>query len=276
MDFNMISKSKVAVIMSVYKNDNVNDFNRAVESILAQTYPCHLLIYQDGPVDSQISQSIVKYSNNPSIILFNSIKNKGLAHALNVMIDYCLQQGYEFIARMDSDDISKKHRIERQLNAFSINSDIHVLGSFCKEFGASFCLEKKTLPTEHNDLVDFSITRCPFIHPTVMFRASIFNDGYRYPENTVLTEDMALWFNLLNAGYIFHNINEVLLEFQINEETLNRRVGYKKSLGEFKIRMKNMFLLKKVSLKNTTFILIKLALSFTPLFIIKAAYKNLR
>ncbi|UFK94538.1 glycosyltransferase [Providencia rettgeri] len=272
----MISKSKVAVIMSVYKNDNLNDFTRAVESILAQTYSCHLLIYQDGPLNPKVAQAIEKFSHNPSIKLFSSSQNNGLAYCLNKMIDFCLTSDYKYIARMDSDDISRPHRIERQVNFLETNSHIHVLGSFCKEFGASFCLKVKKLPTEHDELINFSITRSPFIHPTVMFRSSIFKVGYRYPEDTILTEDMALWFNLLHAGYIFHNIDEVLLDFQINEETINRRIGYKKSIGEFKIRFKNMIALKKTSLKNLFLIFTKLALSFSPLFVIKAAYKNLR
>lgn len=276
MDLDMTSKPKVAVIMSVYRNDNEDDFIRAIESILSQSYSCDLLIYQDGPVNHMIYSAIQKYSSNPSIILFNSPINKGLAHALNTMIEYCLKSHYKYIARMDSDDISRISRIERQVNFLERNPHIHVLGTFCKEFGSSFCLERKTLPTEHKDLLNFSITRCPFIHPTVMFRVSVFSSGYRYPENTVLSEDMALWFDLLKAGYVFHNINEVLLDFQINEKTIIRRTSFKKSVGEFKIRMKNMILLKKINLRNIFLITAKLALSFTPSFIIKTAYRNLR
>ncbi|PAS87713.1 hypothetical protein CDN89_12495 [Escherichia coli] len=94
--------------MSVYRNDNEDDFIRAIESILSQSYSCDLLIYQDGPVNHMIYSAIQKYSSNPSIILFNSPINKGLAHALNTMIEYCLKSHYKYIARMDSDDISRE------------------------------------------------------------------------------------------------------------------------------------------------------------------------
>ena len=46
-------KSKIAVIMSIYRNDRIDFVNLAVESILNQTYKdFDYYILYDGPVDA--------------------------------------------------------------------------------------------------------------------------------------------------------------------------------------------------------------------------------
>ncbi|HEC3079442.1 TPA: glycosyl transferase, partial [Escherichia coli] len=170
----------------------------------------------------------------------------------------------------------RPQRLKVQLNFLESNTDIDVLGTSCREFGASFALKEKHLPTSHDELKDFSITRCPFIHPTVVFRRRVFDKGYRYPIHTTFTEDMALWFDLLNAGFKFSNINEVLLDYRLSENTVNRRKGIKKALSEIKVRFHNMISLKQVSVWNVTMIFARIIFHLMPNFLVKLAYKNAR
>ncbi|MGL5623035.1 glycosyltransferase, partial [Cetobacterium sp.] len=242
---------KVAVIMSVYKNDNSYFFMRAVDSILEQDYKnIVLFIFVDGPVSSQIEEYLDKIES-PLVMIFSSKVSLGLANGLNVLIDKLISLGdFEYIARMDSDDISYKTRITRQVEFLNSNLSIDICGTSCREFGASFALEEKHLPTTHQQLLDFSITRCPFIHPSVMFRRRVFETGIRYPTDTALTEDMALWFELLVNGFKFANINEVLLDYRLNENTIKRRKGVDKALSEVKVRLYYMFKLKRISFRS--------------------------
>ena len=47
---------KLAVIIPVYKNDNLHFFEKAVKSILDQSYKdYHLIIAVDGPVNSDLA-----------------------------------------------------------------------------------------------------------------------------------------------------------------------------------------------------------------------------
>ncbi|WP_323907383.1 glycosyltransferase [Aeromonas caviae] len=271
------SKARVAVIMSVYRSDKFADIEKAIDSILKQTYPCSLYLYQDGPVSTEVSTLLNSISDvYANVTLMISTVNCGLAHALNTMIEKVMAEGYEFIARMDSDDISHPTRIAKQIAYFKQHPEVDVLGASCHEFGASYALVEKHLPKSHAELVDFSVARCPFIHPTVMFRARLFFNGVRYPTDTKLTEDMALWLKLIEDGYRLANLNEVLLDYRLNENAVKRRQGIGKAISEFDIRFKHMRAMKKSTPKNIVLISLRLLFHVLPLPIIKALYRVAR
>ena len=165
----------------------------AIDSLLSQSVNVDIYICQDGPLPDDLSSVLELYLHCENIYLYVSDTNRGLAKSLNFLIGKILDSecNYKYIARMDSDDICHNDRISRQYDFMESFKGVDVLGTLCSEFGASFAKEVKYLPVKHDDLVDFSVTRCPFVHPTVMFRISLFTDGFRYPEDTVLTEDMA-------------------------------------------------------------------------------------
>lgn len=269
--------NKVAVIMSVYRSDKLEHFQEAVNSILTQSFKnLTLFIYRDGKVPSKINEYLFSIEST-KIIICTSDSNRGLAYALNALIDtVILRNQFTYIARMDSDDISRKYRIEKQIAFLERDKSIDVCGTSCREFGASFALAEKHLPTDSKELENFSITHCPFIHPSVMFRTSVFISGIRYPTDTSFTEDMALWFMLLNKGFKFSNINEILLDYRLNENTLERRQGVKKAFSEFVLRFKNMLTLKRISIRNVVLVFSRLVFHLLPINIMKFCYKNSR
>lgn len=272
----MFKTKQVAVIMSVYRSDRAEFLVQAIESVLSQRDIVDLYIYRDGLVGDDLQSILENYEINDSVRCIYSEKNLGLAFALNFLIDILVDGKYEFIARMDSDDICRDRRFLKQVRFLDNNPDISVCGTFCHEFGASYALDTKCLPTDHESLLNFSIARCPFIHPSVMFRSSIFKTGVRYPVNTSLTEDMALWFHLLQLGFKFANLSEPLLDYRLTEDTVIRRKGRDKAMSEFIIRFKYMFILKRVSLSNITKIFSRLLFHILPVPMLKLAYKVFR
>jgi glycosyltransferase involved in cell wall biosynthesis len=272
-------QKKVAIILSVYRSDSLEYLKLAIESLLVQTYSSStIFIYRDGVVPVQINEYLLSLKiRSDDIVLITSDKNGGLANALNSLIDIILLDGsFDYIARMDSDDISRAERLAKQVDFFERNSNIDVCGTSCREFGASFALSEKHLPKSSDELLDYSITHCPFIHPSVMFRVTVFTSGIRYPTETTLTEDMALWFIFLNEGFHFANLNDILLDYRLDENTLERRRGFYKGISEFSIRFKNMILLKKVSVKNILMISTRLIFHVLPSSLMKLAYKKAR
>ncbi|MUK26514.1 glycosyltransferase [Aliivibrio fischeri] len=269
---------KIAVIMSVYRSDNIDALKLAIQSILEQTYEdVDLFIYRDGLLPNELEQLLCSFEYDNKIVYIKNDINKGLAHALNSLIENVISRDkYSYVARMDSDDISYPERFEKQVSFLIKHKNVDVCGTSCREFGASFALDEKHLPQEHDELFMFSITRCPFIHPSVMFKIGVFNDGMRYPIETSLTEDMALWLDLLEHNYIFANLNEVLLDYRLNEQTISRRKGLSKAMSEISIRFKYMFKLNKVTFMNVILILSRIVFHLLPSFFVKIAYKKFR
>lgn len=269
---------KVAVIICVYKNDNVEYVEEAFSSIINQTYRhINTFIYIDGWIPDELKRCILSYKVNHNFKVFENNHSHGLAHGLNTLIDIVTKNGsYQFIARMDSDDICYPDRIEKQVQYFNDNSEVDIAGSYCEEFGASYALKVKVVPLFHVDILNYSIIKCPLIHPSVMFRCSVFDYGLRYPINTHYTEDMAFWFVLLKEKYVFGNLDEVLIRYRLNEETVRRRKGFAKGLSEFKLRIRYMFILKRVNLTNFCGIMARLVFHLLPVAMIKYAYKTIR
>jgi hypothetical protein len=270
---------KVAVIMCVYCQDDAAQLKEAVNSILGQTHnETDLFIYRDGLVHPALEDYLIASEGFDSrISVYRSNSNHGLAYGLNFLIAKVLAKSEcQFIARMDSDDVSRNKRISKQVVFFERNPEIDVCGTACREFGTEFAKPEKRLPETHAELVKFSMTRCPFVHPTVMFRISVFQEGNRYPTDTSLTEDMALWFLLLKNGYRFANINEILLDYRLTEGTLARRKGFSKALSEIKIRLKNMQALNQTNTKNVLLVLGRIGFHMLPAWALKLAYRYIR
>lgn len=270
--------NRVAVIMSVYSGDKIDYLKVAVQSILEQTYAhIDLYIYKDGELDLTVTEYITFLAGMPNVYVFGKSQNMGLAKGLNYLIEKVLGKGgYCYIARMDADDISRPNRIEKQVHFMNENIELSVSGTSCAEFGAAFSLAEKHLPAKHEDLINFSVARCPFIHPTVIFRTELFNKGLRYPTNTDFTEDMALWLKLLDEGYQFGNLNEILLDYRLDEGTVGRRKGLKKALSEILLRQKYMKRLNMVSLRNFILVYSRLFFHLAPKYLVKLSYKYFR
>ncbi len=273
-----MSTKAVAVVMSVYKNDISSQLESAIESILNQTLKSiSLYIMIDGMIDNSLSQLLDYYSADERVFIISSPVNRGLAASLNHLVDIIIAEDkFDYIARMDSDDISLPERLAVQIEYFEQHPDIDVLGGYCHEFGASFALDVKKVPLHHAELVKYTFYKCPFIHPTVIFRKRVFQDGNRYPLDTCFSEDLALWFLLLVRGYKFSNLNKVLLNYRINSATLARRSGLKKAISEVKLRVKYSFLLKNRSLKIYILIVARGIFSLMPHPIKKMMYSKLR
>ncbi|ENB0848046.1 glycosyl transferase, partial [Escherichia coli] len=241
-----------------------------------QSIKNHLYIYIDGVVNNKVKDLLGVYSSNKNIFIFESEINHGLAYGLNFLIDKILPCKYDFISRMDSDDISLPDRLFLQEKFLDMNKSIDVIGGYCTEFGSEFALKVKKVPLEHNDIVNYSALRCPFIHPTVMFRSRVFDSNIRYPVNTYYSEDLALWYILLANGYKFANIPEILLKYRITEDTLFRRKGFFKAKCEAVLRWDYMKKMKIISPMKCTMLIIKMISQILPIFILKVLYKKYR
>lgn len=228
---------RYSVLMSVYCKEKPEWLDYSIESMMKQTVMCdEFLLVEDGPLTAELENVIQKYKTRyPDI--FNIVKiekNGGLGPALKLGVEKCRN---EFIARMDSDDYSVPDRIEKQFKVFENNPDIDLVGSNVEEFeeDISNITCHVILPENQKEIYKFSKKRCPFRHPSLLYKKSavLKADNYR---DFYLCEDYDLYIRLLKTGCICYNVQEPLVYMRIGKDFYKRRGGikYMKTILKFK------------------------------------------
>ncbi len=220
---------KFSVLMSVYKNDNADYLLKAIQSVtIDQTLkPTQLVLVKDGPVPENIDASIQKMqlALNDIGIEFTVISkevNAGLASALNTGLEYCK---YEYVARMDSDDISLPSRFELEIPYIAGKPDISILGGGITEFedDERFPIQARIVPQKHDDIVDMLRTRNGMNHMTVVFKKSDIVRLGGYSEDFGKLEDYKLWVDAVCAGLKLQNIPEICVNVRVGSGFIERR-----------------------------------------------------
>lgn len=236
---NRIPTRNIAVIMSIYKNDVLRYTKLAVESILNQTYSdFDFYIQYDGPIREDINNYLSSLKDS-RILIQKRAENKGLAQSLNDLLAIVMPKGYEFIARMDADDISEPNRFERQIKYFDQHPDVECLGTWTVEImGDGSEYYRKQMPESHDGCKQLFHKRDCMIHPTVMYRRSYIEKAGFYSLDTYFGEDTMMWAQGFAAGCVFANVPEYLFRFRLDNNFFKRRRGWKHAKAIFMLRHK--------------------------------------
>ena len=179
------------------------------------------------------------------------------------------------IARMDSDDVSRPDRFAVQSEFLDTHKDVAVIGAYIQEF-SDICenLGVRKFPLDTDGAKKLIYKANPLAHPAVMMRKSMFDDGISYDENYRTSQDLALWFDILTAGYNVANIDKVLLNFRRNDSVYKRRSNRKDSNLEFKVHEKGIYKLFGISPYKSLFPIARYILRLLPSSIIRMLYNG--
>lgn len=265
--------------MSLYIKDNVSYVQLAIESVLNQSIPdFDLYIIADGPVSPQID-SYISSLDDERIIIKRRNENKGLAESLNELLDVVLQKGYDYIARMDADDIAVIDRFEKQVSFLEGHPEVDIIGGAINIIDENG--EEKgrvsVFPIKHSECFTQFAKRVPVAHPTVIFRRRFFEKTHcLYPTEYLRNEDTALWLEGFKHGVVFSNLPDVVLNFrETNAMYYQRRGGRIFAKSQLELRKK----IKKELVYGYSSVLYAYAvylMMLSPGFIRKAAYKLFR
>lgn len=216
-----------SVLLSVYKNEDPFSLNSALDSILVNQsrLPDEVVLIKDGPLTNDLNNIISswkdKFSNILNIVALE--KNVGLGNALNIGISHCK---YNWIFRMDTDDICLPNRFKRQIQYIQSNPDIALFGSCTEEFNSkmSKSLGLRNVPSNHDAIKQYAKKRNPFNHMTVAFRKDVIESVGGYQHHLYM-EDYNLWIRVIAAGYQVGNIDEVLVNVRGGDSMVKRRKG---------------------------------------------------
>lgn len=225
-----------SVLMSVYRKERTDFLCASLESVFNQTVlPNEVVLVKDGPLTVELEEVIACFvAEHPELKVVPLPVNVGLGRALNEGLKHC---SHELVARMDTDDICKPDRFEKQLRVFETQPQIDVCSAWLDEFDTDIqhVHSVKYLPETSEELYEYGKTRNPVNHPVVMFRkeAVIRSGSYQhYP----LFEDYYLWVRMLVAGSKFYTIQEALLYFRASPDMFARRGGWAYALTEARLQ----------------------------------------
>jgi glycosyltransferase involved in cell wall biosynthesis len=221
----------VSVVMPAF---NAAEFlDEAISSILEQTFrDFEFLIIDDGSTDSTAS-ILAKYGKADSRLRVFRQSNEGMISALN---RGCRLARGRYIARMDADDVSLPHRIERQVDYMEKNPRVGIVGTWTTQIERDGSVRGNWCPSPLPKFLRWKhfFGGCVH-HPSVLIRRDVLEKIDFYRPDAVHVEDLDLW---LRASAIteFGNVPEVLLKYRVWDESVSQR----RQLKSREIHMKLM------------------------------------
>ena len=219
---------KFSLLMSLYFKESPSYLNQALSSVwIDQTVrPSEIILVIDGPITKELQKIVNKWEIliSDKLVIVNLCENIGLGKALNKGLEHCSN---EWVFRMDTDDICKPDRFEKQIQFILSNPNVVVVGGQILEFDQTpdDSAVIKTVPTTHEDIKKFAQKRCPFNHMTVAYKKSVITElgGYQHH---LFMEDYNLWLRVIGAGYKVANLPDVILYARVGNGMHARRKGY--------------------------------------------------
>ncbi len=248
---NVDKKPLVSVIMPIYNGSKY--MMDAIDSILNQTYKqFEFIIVNDNSTDSTLEILKDYKKRYPQIRIISLDFRHGPFGAINLAMKYA--KG-EFIAPMDSDDISHPKRLEKEVQFLLENKDVIVVGTHARIInGEGNVVGKKTFATNHDDIYRQFFEVHPIVHPSSMIRRSLLpKQNAIYYNKFGINDDYFTFFNFLTYGK-FANIDEFLFDYRIHLKNNSLQKLKGKFLNTVKIRL---IALTKLGYKPTVGGLIK-------------------
>src|SRR3989344_7470139 len=201
---------KVSIIMSVY---NGEEFLRdSILSILDQSYKdFEFIIVNDASTDNSLKIMEDFQKNDSRIKIIDNKFNLGLTKSLNKGIS---EAKGEYLARLDSGDLSLPKRLEKQVDFLDQNRDVGLIGSLMYIIDTKGAIIKEVkYPTDDKKIKKDLIKYNPFAHSSIMFRKEIASKVDFYDENYRYTQDYNFYFKIFPRTQ-FANLPVFLVKYR--------------------------------------------------------------
>lgn len=208
---------KVSIIMCAY---NAAAFiEKAVESILGQTYTnWELIISDDASTDNTLA-IVSRYLADPRIRLIQQPVNLGFLKNKNAAFSVA---GGELVTQLDSDDTCPPDRLEKQVNVFASYPEIKICG------GNFYLINLRDEPIQHTLQTyptDFLIAEIsesyPFVFAGIMFRKELMEEFGLLSEYFIGTHgEDHYWTARVNKKYPIYFLKDVIYHYRINPDSV--------------------------------------------------------
>ncbi len=212
----------VSVILPFYNAEPT--LNRAIESIVQQTYSHWELILVDNQSIDNSSQIAERYVQQDIRIYLIQETQQGVTFAFNAGL--ALAQG-KYIARMDADDYSYPSRLEQQIHYLERHAKVDVVSGLVSykadvpQAGMQHYVNWTNTLITSKQITDNQFVELPTINPTLVFRRSSL-EKYGTYQNGEFPEDYELVLRWLQKGATFTKITNTILDWHDSSNRLTR------------------------------------------------------
>ena len=231
--------NEISILMPVF-NPNLIYFNRCLYSIKYQYgknsfFKMQLVIVDDGS-SSDFLPFLKKFNlDNSLVIKYIRLKeNMGVSSALHIGLLEC---DYDFIVRMDYDDIMIKNRIFYQ--SFMYEHYEKIYDNLCILGGDMLCINNVNKFLKNYQKRPFRIDKENYLnigkwylnHPTICFNKENFLKYTNYPpffrKNA---EDLVTWIKLIESNQLIINDNKPVILYRIHNSQVTQDSEFKENV----------------------------------------------
>lgn len=206
---------KVSVLMPVYNAEAY--LAEAIDSIISQSFTdWELILVNDGSTDR--SEEIILSYKDPRIRYSQNTENRGIIYTRNLMIE--MAQG-EYIAFLDSDDISHPDRLIKQVSFLDSNLDYALCGTWgimIDKNGSR--IRKINMPSSNEEIKSSLLFINTFVQSSIMVRKDILIK-HSYDKNYPVAEDYELWCRLSKL-YKLNNLPILLTKYRWHGDNISQ------------------------------------------------------
>jgi|SRR6185369_13912 len=217
---------EVSVVMPV--RDGGRWLDDAILSVQRQTKTSYELIVIDDGSRDRSADIVENYARlDPAIRLFRQDR-QGIVSALNRGI---VESRGEFIARIDSDDVAKPERLDRQVAYLRTHPQCALLGSWADRIDEEGAVTGElTPPVAADKIADLLMRTNPFIHSSIMMRKCVLQDVGLYRAALTGAEDYDLWLRIAEVAGIAI-LPEKLIQYRVHGKNISRRAQARQLLS---------------------------------------------
>jgi glycosyltransferase involved in cell wall biosynthesis len=225
--------------VSDFLEDSLSSIGIAQRYLLDKLkFESELILIVNGIEHQQINkiECIAERSNLIKYRIIQS-ENYGISAALNKGIGL---SSSPFLARTDDDDLVMKDRFVRQIETFTSNSNIFLIGSYGILIDANGReIGRLKHPKSNSEIQEFLLFQNCFIHSSVMFRRAVLQDVGLYRPELDGVEDYDLWCRISNRGGVM-NLPEYLVKHRLHDQQTTNTLNQKSNLQLRKIFLNNI------------------------------------
>ena len=185
----------------------------ALQSCLDQTFTdFELLVVANGANAKEVAAAVQTWVGSDSRVRIFTTEVRHLIFSLSLGLHHARAP---LIARMDSDDLSKRDRLDRQVAFMKQHPDVVLLGTSYEIIDADGRPQRNvTLPTGDAEIRRALVWGNPLCHPSVIFRRTVVLNAGGYLGG-VHAEDYDLWVRLsADRANHFANLPEICLSYR--------------------------------------------------------------